>query len=330
MATRRHLLTVIAAHPDDEVLSHGALLVKAKDEDFGIHILWLTKGRRSTSELAHTRWTEATEVARQLKATYESVDLKEGTFNYSELIPVVEARLRGLQSDVVAWPFGEEKNQHQDHLQLHAALMNISKRWTYHKACWLAGQTPVFDDQNFKPNLFLEFGTHRMAEVGELMKLYASEGNKQFAQPDFLRTRRRWAAYSGCLTCPNYKYAEPYMSIKGLPPRSLFWTRILHLVKEVKRSIGQFDKDQEAATMALIAQLDKPPSRSALRQSRIDTGMYRAAFTYNQTDTNIVFFRHKQEDLEYLIVVNVVLGKVTKDDIEKSRRRHSKWQKEVG
>jgi LmbE family N-acetylglucosaminyl deacetylase len=329
MANRKRLLTVVVAHPDDEILSLGALLIKARDEGFRINIIWLTKGLGSKSANAQKRWGEANEVAKQFGADFESFGFDEGTFTDSELIRIIEGRLRELDPNVVVWPFGMEENQHQDHRQLHKAIINIQNRWNYQKTCWIVGQPPVDKDRNFKPNLFLQFGAHRMVELHQFMELYASESDKQFANPDFIETKCKDAYYSARFSKSAYSYAEPYMIIKGLPPKSLFWVRVVDFTQEVKKYLQGLNKKQQAEIMAVIAELDKPASRRAINPTRIDKGMYRVALTLDQTKVNIVFFRALHEHWEDLIVVNVVRGAITEEIKRDSRNRFIKWRKQV-
>lgn len=51
-------LLCISAHPDDEVLSFGALLMWAARLGWKIHFAWATVGEKSRSLAASSRWQE--------------------------------------------------------------------------------------------------------------------------------------------------------------------------------------------------------------------------------------------------------------------------------
>ena len=177
-----HTLVCIAPHPDDEVLSSGALLMKARDAGYELHLVWVSRGQKSTSAAASRRWDEASEVARRLDAKMTGLDLEDGHLDLGTVISVVEKVLKEIQPKHVVWPHGIGPAHHQDHRVVHEAVANILKRWDYARCAWLVGQPPVFDDQGFQPSLFVGYGRNEFDEICGLMGHYESEKRKDFAQ----------------------------------------------------------------------------------------------------------------------------------------------------
>jgi LmbE family N-acetylglucosaminyl deacetylase len=215
------VLACVACHPDDEVLSAGALLLKARDAGFSIHLVWLTRGEGSASHSAANRSSEAQNVAMQLKAEPHWLELIDGQVQEREAIVQVESVLKEIKPNVVVWPFGSDASQHQDHRTLHCALVNIAQRWPYKSCAWLVGQPPVFHDPSFRPTLWLSYNKSMMEELIQLMGYYKSEMTKRFASPASLQHRAGYYADQGVV---DSDYAQPFVIQKGAPPLLLFPT----------------------------------------------------------------------------------------------------------
>jgi len=214
---------MVASHPDDELLSGGALLVSAQKIGYEIHLIWATTGQASRSARHEQRWSEAVEVAKALGAHPLNLGLEDGLLSAGPLIQALEKELKQIRPNVVVCPFGIGAEQHQDHRALHEALVNISKRWPFHDCCWMLAQPPVYLDAGFAPSLFLTFGEKTSSVIEDLVRCYDSENEKGFASPDRIRTRvearaRVWAfnGETGSL------FAEPFVLLKGVAPSDLF------------------------------------------------------------------------------------------------------------
>ena len=212
-------LVFIACHPDDEALSSGALLLKAKRLGYNIHLVWATSGEKSSSHKKSVRRKEANRVAETLKAECTFLDFTDTELQIGPVIGSVDDTLKNISPTVAVWPQGMEDGQHQDHVVLHKAILNITKRWKYTHCCWMVAQPPVFNDPNFKPQIFMGFGQDLLVGKQELMRLYSSERNKRFARPDFIENMAKHWAYQGQIMSD---YCEPYELQKGIPPEELF------------------------------------------------------------------------------------------------------------
>jgi LmbE family N-acetylglucosaminyl deacetylase/phage-related protein len=297
----KQTLVAVGSHPDDEVLSAGALLLKAMDAGFRLHLVWGTKGARSSSPSASNRWNEAAQVARQLNATFECLELEVGKLTESVLVPKIERILKKQQPHVVVWPHGSGAEQHQDHRPLHDALVNISKRWQYAKCSWLAGQPPVYRNAGFTPNLFLIYGRVLMARVQGLMATYVSERRKHFAEPTFLESRATAWAHEGNT---DASFAEPYMLLKGNPRMELFRAFALDFFIEADGSapvcdyIESLDLSAQSRVLLLLnevriqgPELPDPYSRPVSDQLR---SLYIDDDTTGQIH-QIVYFVHRDD-----------------------------------
>lgn len=181
------------------------------------------------------------------------------------------------------------------------------------------------DDSGFAPHIFLEHGAHVLDEVRQLMALYASEATKLFAEPAFGRARAQRAAYAARLPSAGYSYAEPYVLVKRTPPPGLFRVRVLQLVPEVRHALDDQAKAVVAASMALMAELDKHPANSALRRERLGSSLYGVTRHHEETRLHVVFTTADRGDYEETLVLNVVVGELTTEDISESRTRRRRW-----
>jgi len=217
-------LLCISAHPDDEALSFGALLMQAARLGWSIHLAWATVGEKSSSLDANRRWQEALQVADLLKATAHRFGLGDGHVSMGEFIPLADRLVRELKPTVVAWPCGTSPEQHQDHRVIHEGMLNIAGRSPYASSCWCIGQPPVEPDPAFcQPQFYFCYGESLLQDSISLMAAYQSEKQKRFASPHFLRSRaEQWAVRAGTAAL----FAEPFMLAKGIPPADLFLREI--------------------------------------------------------------------------------------------------------
>lgn len=214
------LLTFISCHPDDEVISSGALLLRAKKIGYDIHLVWLTQGEGSLSDKKGERKAEAKRVAERLSAEHTFFDFIDMELKLGETIRTVDLLIKRFNPKVVVWPYGYLDDQHQDHVILHRAMLNIKKRHRYPNRCWLAAQPPIFDDGTFDPGLCLGFSEDILAKKHELMSFYVSEEDKYFSKLHFFKTKgERWATEMGI----DSNFAEPFRHMKGNLPAELFF-----------------------------------------------------------------------------------------------------------
>ncbi|MFA7059216.1 MAG: PIG-L family deacetylase [Pedobacter sp.] len=218
-------IVLVACHPDDEVLSSGALLLKAARQGFQIFLVLVTQGESSGSLNAKNRKDEANEIALKLNATitflnYSNNDLLcDGKIDLSETTKEVEKLIKDISPDIIVWPHGESPDQHQDHVTLHKAITNIQKRYKSDQCCWIAAQPPVFGDSGFKPTNYLKIDAELLKQKYRLMRLYKSEKLKKFASYQFIKTKAlHWASEGNC----SFDYAEPFQLHKGFLPLELF------------------------------------------------------------------------------------------------------------
>lgn len=217
--TDRRVLACLASHPDDELLSAGALLVHAKIRGYEIHLIWATKGTASVSFEASRRWDEALELGKQLSASVDGLGMKDGSVDVHTLVPRFDSILSAMKPHVVVCPHGWGPAQHQDHRAVHDAFANVARRTAYAASAWIVGQPCVYDDPAFTPNLFLGFENALMNSVHALMQTYRSERQKCFFAREFFEWRgRRWAHEGHTGT----RFAEAFFLYKGLPPADLF------------------------------------------------------------------------------------------------------------
>lgn len=218
-------LVVVAAHPDDEVLSMGALLCKAKYVNFiDITIIVMTDGRNGENSFSYDteiRSKEFVKVSNYVKANHMCLYQYDRKIKCCNIIENIENHLKQMMPDMVVWPSGFSLNQHQDHIEVNSALINISSRWDYEKTCWVIGQPPVFvfSENEFRPNLFIGYDNKLMTEQKEIVSFYESESHKIYMKPDHIESRAKiWANNNRV----NALYAEPYMLVKGFPLKEIF------------------------------------------------------------------------------------------------------------
>ncbi len=215
------VLVFVGSHPDDEVLSAGALLIKAVGLGFRIHFVWLTRGEGSQSSESIQRPVEAQAVADRLSATYDLLKFPDGKLYLyeKEIMEKVENILKKIKPAIVVWPFGLYGDQHQDHHVLHNVFLRIQKRWESEDCAWLMGQPPVDSDNAFKPTFNLQYTESRLDEIMNLMYCYKSESSKHFATRDFHENRaQRWS-----FDIHHGKgFLEPFQAVRGVPPESIF------------------------------------------------------------------------------------------------------------
>lgn len=248
-------LLMISCHPDDEVLSCGGWLSRAKKLGYSIFLVWATNGCSSSSVSggSNVRRNEAYAVAKELDATATFLDFRDNSLEKKELIPILDSLVREKEPDIVLWPFGLESTQHQDHIELHEAMVNLASRGRYGERVWIAGNTPVKRDPNFKPTSFLCFGPREFEVIYNLVKCHASELGKKFMRKTRISTRARYWADQGET---ESLYAEPYMVIEGQPPVGFFEKHHqVNINKDVLARIDQLGKFRSGQVMALIDSL---------------------------------------------------------------------------
>lgn len=325
-------LVAVASHPDDEVLTAGALLLRARANGLRIHLIWANRGQASSSISSTQRWNEAIEVAQKLDASYEHLDLDDGKITIGAVLPKVEIILNHLQPHVVVWPYGHGAEQHQDHRGLHEALVNISKRWQYAKSSWLAGQPPVYDDRTFTPNLFLPFGETLMSDFMGLMDFYISERRKPFAKHEFLERRAiRWAHEGETKT----SFAEPFVLIKGNPPVELFQSFPVDFFKEsdgkqpVLDYIESLEATEEATTLGLIKYLHElGPALQSPYSVPLTSGLHMLCVDHEKTKTRILYFEDQDERFILLHAFSAETDTVPTAHLHRAMARKEEFLKE--
>jgi len=232
-------LAVVAAHPDDEMLSAGALLVKAHRLGFKITIIWATSGEGSASATADKRHDEAKGVAEALEALPMFMELSDTDMTLPETIKRLDSIIGEVKPKYVVWPFGIGDEQHQDHRVLHSAMINVSRRPTHRFINFVASQPPVFYDNAFRPTDFLGYGNAIMEEKIRLLNYFKSEVGKRFFREDVIRRNsEHWADQSGL----DSLHVEPFMSIKGSLPRDFFSNEI-NLSTDVEEFLNRLKLD---------------------------------------------------------------------------------------
>lgn len=218
-------VTYVACHPDDEVLSSGALLNHMVTLGCQLTIIWLSAGEHSSSINASTRRDEAVCVCRRLGASpifanEEYPDLRDGAMSIDKIMAAIEQKIRELSPDIVIWPFGsDQKSQHQDHIALHNTMGKIMTRSSIPTICWLSSQPPVEDDRQFSPTIFFPYNEDDLQRKLDLFKEYKSEAGKPFAQKENILDLARFWRKSGKFDQP---YVEAYYIERGVPFEGLF------------------------------------------------------------------------------------------------------------
>lgn len=318
-------LVYVASHPDDESISSAGLLLKARDLGYRIHILWLTRGQRSISATAKSRWDEALKVTEYLNASCTPLNMSDGEVSLSQVISAVEAQLRLLRASVVVWPHGEGREQHQDHVVLHHAMLNISKRSDYGFCSWIVAQPPVFEDAQFKPTLFIPFGRDRLDEMVALVSIYASEKRKAFTREGFLRSRaERWAleARTGA------SFAEPYQLIKGAPPQALFFARMVECYATgscipVMDALDVWETEAQEAGLYLLDLLRSAGDLTAITRQLTDE----LWVIFQECIFGQVRFLYFIDPYEHFILLDGTVGpsQVDSAELERANQRRSNW-----
>lgn len=322
-------LVCVACHPDDEALSVGALLLRARDLQAEITLIWGTRGQGSRSEEAYARSMEALELASIVGAKCVWLDLEDGNVNLSTVLRSVEAQIRAISPDVVVWPYGNGAEHHQDHRVLHEAMLNISKRAPYEPTCWMVGQPPVYDDAGFKPNLFLGVAEKRLQEVQALMSCYRSEARKRFAQPSFLEHRAaRWANEGQTVS----RFAEPFCLVKGVPPMGLFRTLVVQFSPPDENGsplsfIESLEKEQQGAALALLEELSINGVDLPSEYSYEVTAEIRTLFTHFHNSGCLHFMYFVAPDRTLVVLHGFVNDgtSVDKEDVGIAQSRMSRW-----
>ena len=324
------LVVCVVSHPDDEVLSSGAILLRARSRGYRLHLVWVTDGESTTGPAASARREEAMAVANKLGATHDFLGLPDGKTSLSDVISRVEAVLTPLAPQIVVWPFTVDKEHHQDHVTLHDAMLNISRRSAYEGRSWLAGQPPVFDDGMFRPHLYVPYGAALMDDVLELLALHASEAEKPFAQPQFTKNR---AGHCADVARCGTEFAEPYVVQKGAPPQELFRAFRVDLfhppngAKPVEDELEKLGTDEQRRALALIQYLADHGTSGITKPylSLSQGGLHCLSNSVKKAFVHILFLWNLEDDG---IVLHVFRGDRPRPDARHvgiARERQKQW-----
>ena len=205
-------IAVIVAHPDDEVLGCGGLLLKLKDK-CKINILYLNGGndfRVNGDNFGYSHQVAA--VNGVLKSSFEIERLQSAYFDASPihtLVQKIERFLEATQADTILTH--DINDLHQDHLAVHKAVL-IASRFTGSSRVKNIITFPVISSSEvnpswrFNPNMYVDISDVIDRKI-QLMDIYQEELNAM----SFHRGTegiKIWARFFGMRS--NMEYAEVY------------------------------------------------------------------------------------------------------------------------
>jgi LmbE family N-acetylglucosaminyl deacetylase len=214
---------VIAAHPDDETLGCGGLLLKERERGSSLAWVIATKlhlGPFTTQERIDSRLEEIERV----RAAYTFAEVFQFDFEPSALdaVPLaaiierVSAAFKAFNPELVLIP--HRSDAHSDHRVLFAAVMACTKVFRYPSVRQIMSYECLSETEfggaafegAFVPNYYLDITKH-LREKQDIMSIYASElGEHPF--PRSLRNIEALSVFRGAAA--GVEYAEAFQLLK--------------------------------------------------------------------------------------------------------------------
>jgi LmbE family N-acetylglucosaminyl deacetylase len=216
-------VTVISAHPDDEILGVGGTLVKhreAGDEITWIIVTNLYEGYGFSEERIKSRKKEIDKVSKALQVKrlfhfdYPTMKLKSD--DLQTLIPKISGVFNDAKPEIIYCV--NRSDAHSDHRITFDAIVACTKSFRYpfvkrvlmYECISETEFAPALFEKVFIPNYFVDI-SETMGEKLEIMKIYASElGEHPF--PRSLRNISALATFRGASV--GVEYAEAFQLIK--------------------------------------------------------------------------------------------------------------------
>lgn len=219
----RDSIMVIGAHPDDEILGAGGLMLRAKDEGKKIH--WLNATNMSvdygfTSEQVERRTAEIDEVKELLQVdVFTDFGLKPAALDRYELGTIVgkiSKEINRFRPEMIVLPY--RYDVHSDHRVLFDAAYSCTKsfRYPFIKKIMMMEIPSETDfttfDTTFTPNYFIDISNYLTKKNCLLSKYKGEIGQHPFPRSEkgieALATLR--GAQAGCF------YAEAFLTLKEI------------------------------------------------------------------------------------------------------------------
>lgn len=205
-------LAVIVAHPDDEVLGCGGLLLKLKNE-VKIDILYLNNGNDLRGNGKVVRYNDQIALVNlKLKSGCLVQNFPSARFDTEpihDIVQSIEGFLEETEADTILTH--DINDLHQDHIAVHKAVL-IASRFTGKSKVKNIVTFPVISSSEvnpswkFNPNMYVDI-SDVIGQKIKLMEIYEDELNAM----SFHRGTegiRIWAKFYGMRS--NMKYAEVY------------------------------------------------------------------------------------------------------------------------
>lgn len=215
-------ILVVVGHPDDEAISCGGLIMKAKAEKAKVFVMYMATGDSRQFMNGETK---------QDRRIEEVVDAsKYGGFNYSiaftnvstkldvspqkDLIEAIEDRVKTFKPDIVVIPYTDSYNQ--DHRAVSTAcitaLRPIPQDLHHQPEMILEMEEPYSWPNAFNPNFYVDI-TDFMIEKMNLYKKHASQIPQNIKHSRSIVTLMMTASVRG--TQIGVGEAEAYKLLKG-------------------------------------------------------------------------------------------------------------------
>ncbi len=220
-------ILVIVAHPDDEVIGPGGIIIKHTNNGDNVSLLVLSEGRSSRNEpnIEHVQEKTRAELEESVKllgiTSYEWADFPDNQFDtvsFLEIVKKVSDVINRIKPEIVlTHHFGDINIDH--HLTSKAVI--IACRPTENKCVkdiYMFETLSSTENGNnipgnvFLPNIFVDV-TNEIDQKIKAMSCYASE-LKDFPHPRSLEAIKINARLWGAKNCLNY--AEAFYSYRSL------------------------------------------------------------------------------------------------------------------
>lgn len=216
-------VTIISAHPDDEVLGAGGTILKHKKKDD--HIFWIIvtnifEENGFSKERVKSRQIEIDQVAEKLgiksviKLNYPTMSLTSETL--LTLIPKISTIFQDIKPEIIYTL--NRSDAHSDHRVISEAVMACTKSFRYpfikkvlmYECISETEFAPAFPEKIFIPSYFVDISDF-IDEKLEIMKIYESElGDHPF--PRSIENIKALAHFRGASV--GVQYAEAFQLVK--------------------------------------------------------------------------------------------------------------------
>lgn len=222
-------VSVVSAHPDDEVIGLGGTLIRHREADHQITWIIATnifENQGFSKGQIQKRQYEIAKVAEQLNMTPHKLELPTMTLNPADLQKLILAIAEVFKKTQPERIYVVNRSDaHSDHRVLFDAVVACTKsfRYPFVREVWMyecLSETefaPALPEKAFQPNCYVDISA-QMDEKLELMRIYASElGVHPFPRSE--RNIKALATFRGATA--GVEYAEAFQILKSIKIEAL-------------------------------------------------------------------------------------------------------------